>query len=203
MDANDRFWKPYYTQPHDPDQQIAELEDPESRPRLRRKARSDNLKQMSETHDRKHKCTRCGKSRSRRYRPDRLLGPGEEPISDICSRPECAEYASKKNASDASKKNASDASKKDARDASNEKKLRPQLIVLEFHHYLHSGTSGNGLSSTIATALELSGEEKSSRTELPGEHPYTSNSGWRYFPTFGEQPAPKVNLYSKPTLVYC
>jgi hypothetical protein len=184
MDGDDHLWKPDYRQSYGPDQQIGELEDPESRPRLKRKTGSDNLK---------HVCARCGKSRSRRYRPDRPLVPGVQPISDICSRPECAEYASKKNARYASKKDAGDVSKKP----------QPQVIVLEFHHYLHTGTAGNGPSSSIATAVELSGEEKTSRKGLPGEYPYTSSCGWKLFHTLAEQPPPRVNLRSKPMLVYC
>jgi hypothetical protein len=128
---------------------------------------------------------RCGKSRSPCYQADHPLAPGEELIRGIYSRPECARYASGKDARDVSKK-----------------KPQPQIIVLEFHYYLYTSIFGNRPSSLIATAVELSGEEKTSRKELPGEYPYNVY-GWILFPTLEKQPAPQVNMLSKSTLVYC
>jgi len=182
MDRTDQLWNSYITRPPSPDQQDSELKDLILRQGLKTKHGTRNLRHTYL----KHTCARCGKSRSPRYQADHPLAPGEEPIRGICSRPECARYASGKGARDVSKK-----------------KPQPQIIVLEFHHYLHTSTSGNGPSSSIATAVELSGEEKTSRKELPGEYPYTASHGWTIFPTLEEQPAPRVNMLSKPTLVYC
>jgi hypothetical protein len=182
MDRTGQLWNSYITRPPSPDQQNSELKNLIPRQSLKTKHGTGNLRHTYL----KHTCARCGKSRSPRYQADHPLAPGEKPIRGICSRPECARYASGKGARDVLKK-----------------KPEPQIIVLEFHHYLHTSTSGNEPSSSIATAVELSGEEKTSRKELPGEYPYTASHGWTIFPTLEEQPAPRVNMLSKPTLVYC
>jgi hypothetical protein len=182
MGIVDQLWNSYHTQPPNPDQQDSELEDLIPSQGLKTKHGSHNLRHTYL----KHTCTRCGKPRSPRYRASHPLAPGEEPIRGICSRPECARYALGKGVRDLPKETP-----------------QPQIIVLEFHHYLHTSTSGNGLSSSVATAAELSSEVKTSRKELPGEYPYTASQGWRLFPTLEEQPAPQVNMHSKPTLVYC
>jgi hypothetical protein len=181
MDGDDRIWKPYYRQSHSPDQQIGELDDPASRHILKAKPGTRSLRDTYL----KHTCARCGKARSQRHQDEHHHVPGEEPIRGICLRPECARYTSQNGVRELSKK-----------------KPQPQVIVLEFHHYLHTGISGNRPSSSIATAVELPAAEKTWK-ELSGEYPYTSSYDCKLFPTLEEQPAPRVNLHSKPTLVHC
>jgi hypothetical protein len=176
-----QLWHSYHTRPSSSDQQDRELKNLIPRQELKIKHGISNLRHMYL----KHTCARCGKSRSPRYQADHPLAPGEEPIRGICSRPECARYASEEGARDVSKN-----------------KPQPQIIVLEFHHYLHTNTSDNGPSSSITTAVELSGEGKFSQRELPGEYLYTTSHGRTPFPTLEERPAPQVNMTSKPTLVY-
>ena len=182
MDGDGQLWKPYYRESRGPAQQIGKLDDRTSTHALKRKPGSRGLRHEYL----KHLCARCGKARPQRHTFERPLLPGEDPTGGICSRPECARYASQKGAGEGSKK----------------KKPQPQVIVLEFHHYLHTGISGNRPSSSIATAVELPAEEKAFR-KVSVEYPHTSSCGCKLFPTLEQQPAPQVHLQSKPTLVYC
>lgn len=132
--------------------------------------------------DRLHVCDLCGKPRSRRYQMRHPLAPGQIPEPGTCSRPLCLRARSLQR-----------------EDSS------PRSLIVEVHHYYHSGHDVEATSQAIDTP-EMHGESSLiGRAEVAGDlrsGQFSPKYTQRPLPPIREESPPPVNRLTKPTL-YC